>query len=917
MPPTPQGHPERSSAKPRDLHSAARRAVGLLCLFAFLPACASRRPDKRPLVLHVAPDGPLTSLQSARDRIRALKRQNPLGQPVRVLVADGVYPLTETLVLTPEDSGTAEAPIVYQAAKGAKPVFTGGRRISGWKQGKDGLWTTQIPDVAAGEWVFDQLWVDGKRAVRAREPDKFYHYTVRKVSHGIDPLTGKPAALGNRAFIAEAADIQPLLDIPKDRLTDVELTLYHSWEIGRHRIADVDPKTHRVVLTGNARWPIMRWRNRQRYHLENVRAALDEPGEWFLDRDGTLAYKPLGGQDMAKAEAWAPVLDTFVRFVGEPSLGLYVEHVTLKGLAFKHGQYTLPPEGHSDGQASVTLPAVVMADGARHVALEDCEIAHIGVYGVWLRRGCKHVRLERCYIHDLGAGGVKIGEGWRNDTPAADDLTSHCTVHNCIIRTGARTFCGAIGVWIGHSPDNTVTHNDISDFRYSTVSVGWRWGYRPSVAKRNTIDFNHLHHTGWGVLSDMGAVYTLGPSKGTTVSNNHIHHVYSYDHYGRGGWGLYTDEGSSDIVMENNLVHHVKTATFHQHYGRDNIIRNNILAYSMDGQVQRSRREPHNSFFFTRNIVLWSDSPLFSRPTTDDKVTFHHNLYWKSGKPIHFNDLTLEQWQTGKRGEGSLIADPMFVDPENGDFRFKRGSPHAKIGFKPFDYTKAGVYGDPAWVKLANDVEWPEVEFAPPPPPPPPLTFREGFELLPTGAEPPDAKVYTEKKGDVIGVTDKLAAAGKRCLAIADAPGLQHDYDPHFYFQPAHTDGIARCAFDLRVAANTSMYHEWRDSHQPYRVGPTIAVRDGKLLADGKPVMDLPVGQWLHVEIAAGLGSKAAGTWDLVLTLPGQEPKRFARLPVHSEGWRTLTWLGWSSTATERTVWHLDNVELTNSAVKE
>ncbi|MFW6162121.1 MAG: right-handed parallel beta-helix repeat-containing protein [Planctomycetota bacterium] len=912
------GHPERRNAEPRERSSAAPRAVGLLFALACLPGCAALTPAEGPLTLRVSPDGPLASLQAARDRIRALRRETPLTRPVRVVVADGVYPLAEPFVLTPEDSGRAEAPIVYEAAEGATPVFTGGRRITGWKRGEDGLWTTHIPEVAAGDWAFEQLFIDGRRATRAREPDEFYYYTIRKVSHGIDPLTGKPANLGNRAFVAEAADIQPLLDIPNDRISEVHLVLYHSWAAGRHRIAEVDPKTRRVVLTGNARWPIMRWRNRQRYHLENYRAALDEPGEWFLDRDGTLTYKPLPGQDMTEAEAWAPRLDTFVRLVGEPKLGLYVEHVTLKGLAFRHGRYLLPFEGHSDGQAAVTIPAAVMADGARDVALEDCEIAHIGTYGVWFRRGCTRCRLERCYLHDLGAGGVKIGQGWRNDSPTPPDLTSHITVHNCIIRTGARLFYGAIGVWIGHSPDNTVTHNDICDLRYSTVSVGWRWGYRPSVAKRNTVEYNHLHHTGWGVLSDMGGVYTLGPSEGTSVSHNHIHHVYSYDHYGRGGWGLYNDEGSSHILMENNLVHHVKTGTYHQHYGKENIIRNNILAYSMDGQIQRSRREPHTSFLFTRNIVLWDQGELFSRPTTDERVVFHHNLYWKEGgEPVRFNGLSFEQWQATGKGEGSLIADPLFVDPHNGDFSFKEGSPYRKIGFEPFDYTKAGVYGDPAWVKLASDVEWPEVEFAPPPPPPPPLTFRHGFETLPNGAEPPDASVHTGKKEAYIAVTDKLAAEGGKCLAIRDAPGLEHDYNPHFYYSPRHLDGVARCAFAMRIEAGTVMYHEWRDRHRPYRVGPSFWVRGGRLIVGGKPALDLPVGQWFRVELTAGLGAEATGTWDLAVTLPDGERKRFAQLPVGDKAWKTLTWLGWSSTATEATAYYLDNIELTNSAVKE
>jgi len=607
-------------------------------------------------------DGPLATLGRALEKSLAAHRETPKAE-IRIELRGGTYAQDRPLIFTPDDSR-----LVLAAYGRETPVITSEARLTGWRRSSvnPNLWEARVP----ADWRFHELFVNGVRKGRARAPETGFFRSVK------GPIQGHPDQLRFQAG-----------DVKESWARDggVELVVLQAWAQARNLISAVDAVSNVVSLAGDA-FP----NNSEtgvRYYIENAPDAL-RPGSWRLDdQSGVVTYWPNAGEDVASAMITAPRLYDLVHLEGEKDRP--VHDIVFDGLVFAGTDWRLTGGHDMDPQAAVEVEATLQARFARQCAILRCRFTRLGGYAVDIGQGCQNDKVVGCDMWDLGGGGVRLGDSDATTARAAPNFANDVT-DNHIHDIGV-VHAPAVGVLVLLSPDNLIAHNEIDHTYYTAISVGWSWGYADTPCRGNIVEYNHLHDIGQGMLSDMGGIYTLGLQPGTILRNNLIHDVSIFIY---GGWGLYTDEGSSGIVLESNVVYRCQSAGFHQHYGESNLLYNNIFALNQEHQLMRTRAEPHLSFTFTNNIVYFSSGTLLGGNWSGDGFAIDHNIYFDTGSgpvpPPLDTGLKWADW----RGQGhdlhSLIADPQFVDPQRGDFRLRRGSPALAFGFHPLDEREAG-----------------------------------------------------------------------------------------------------------------------------------------------------------------------------------------------------------------------------------
>ena len=535
---------------------------------------------------------PKATLTSALRQAREWRRteDNRIQGGITIYMEGGTYAFHEPVFIRPEDSGTKESPTTIRSVGDEKVILSGGISINGWKkQGK--VWVADVPAFNGRPLDFRQLWVNGKKAVRARDVEDF------EKMNRICSVDEK-----NEILYVPAVSIRRLIDNKGNlKAKYAEMVLHQMWCVANLRIRSVEVQGDSAAIRFHQPesriqfehpWPrpmVTTDGHNSAFYLTNARELQDVPGEWYHDIDARkVYYYPREGEKMQEAEVIVPAVETLVRVEG--TLDRPVCHIRFEKITFSYTTWMRPSEkGHVPLQAGMYLTdgyridpkmqrnylnhpldnqgwlgrpaAAVRVVAARQIDFERCRFEHLGSTGLDYEEAVQGGVVRGCLFRDIAGNGLLVG----SFSPAAHethlpydpaDRREVCTqqhINNCYFTEIGNEDWGCLAIAAGYVGDVNIEHNEISEVPYSGISLGWGWTQTVNCMRNNRVHANLIHHYAKHMY-DVAGIYTLGSQPKSYVTENCVHSIYKpgYVHDPNHWFYLYTDEGSSFITVRDN-----------------------------------------------------------------------------------------------------------------------------------------------------------------------------------------------------------------------------------------------------------------------------------------------------------------------------------------------------------------------------
>ena len=535
---------------------------------------------------------PKATLTSALRQAREWRRteDNRIQGGITIYMEGGTYAFYEPVFIRPEDSGTKESPTTIRSVGDEKVILSGGISINGWKkQGK--VWVADVPVFNGRPLDFRQLWVNGKKAVRARDVEDF------EKMNRICSVDEK-----NEILYVPAVSICRLIDNKGNlKAKYAEMVLHQMWCVANLRIRSVEVQGDSAAIRFHQPesriqfehpWPrpmVTTNGHNSAFYLTNARELQDVPGEWYHDIDARkVYYYPREGEKMQEAEVIVPAVETLVRVEG--TLDRPVCHIRFEKITFSYTTWMRPSEkGHVPLQAGMYLTdgyridpkmqrnylnhpldnqgwlgrpaAAVRVVAARQIDFERCRFEHLGSTGLDYEEAVQGGVVRGCLFRDIAGNGLLVG----SFSPAAHethlpydpaDRREVCTqqqINNCYFTEIGNEDWGCLAIAAGYVGDVNIEHNEISEVPYSGISLGWGWTQTVNCMRNNRVHANLIHHYAKHMY-DVAGIYTLGSQPKSYVTENCVHSIYKpgYVHDPNHWFYLYTDEGSSFITVRDN-----------------------------------------------------------------------------------------------------------------------------------------------------------------------------------------------------------------------------------------------------------------------------------------------------------------------------------------------------------------------------